>query len=62
MKVLPLVTVVSLLADIAARIGVVDAVEELASLAEFKPAKDRKPKQDQPTNKTLSHKLNHQTI
>ena len=63
MKVLPLVTVVSLLAEIAGRIGgVVDAVEELASLAEFKPAKDRKPKQDQPTNKTLSHNLNHQTI
>ena len=55
MKVLPLVTVVSLLADIATRIGgVIDAVEELTSLAEFKPAKDRKPKQDQPTNKTLT--------
>ncbi|XVF22342.1 hypothetical protein REPUB_Repub12eG0164200 [Reevesia pubescens] len=60
MKVLPLVTVVSLLAEIAARIrGIVDAAEELASLAEFKPAKDRKPKQNQPTNKTISDDINH---
>ncbi|KAL4312757.1 hypothetical protein GQ457_01G054910 [Hibiscus cannabinus] len=44
MMVLPLVTVVSLLAEIAVRIGgVVDAVEELARLAEFKPAKGGKP-------------------
>ncbi|OMO64256.1 Aluminum-activated malate transporter [Corchorus capsularis] len=51
MKVLPLVTAVSLLIEIAARIGgIVDAVEELASLAEFEPAKEQKPKQNQPTN------------
>ncbi|XVF33131.1 hypothetical protein REPUB_Repub17cG0141800 [Reevesia pubescens] len=63
MKVLPLVTVVSLLAEIAARIGgVVDAVGELASLAEFKPAKDQKPKQNQPTSKPISNNLNPQTI
>ncbi|GLT56106.1 hypothetical protein SLA2020_291770 [Shorea laevis] len=48
LEVLPLVTAVSLLIEIAARIGgVVDAVEELASLAEFKPARDyKKPQQD----------------
>ncbi|KAK6285825.1 PREDICTED: aluminum-activated malate transporter 10 [Theobroma cacao] len=63
MKVLPLITVVSLLEEIAARIGgVADAVEELASLAEFKPAKDRKPKQNLPTNKIISDNLNRQTI
>ncbi|XVF72993.1 hypothetical protein PTKIN_Ptkin12aG0165700 [Pterospermum kingtungense] len=64
MKVLPLFTVVSLLAEIAARIGgVVDAVEELASVAQFKPARDQKLKQEQITKTAISDNyLNHQTI
>ncbi|MBA0704356.1 hypothetical protein Golax_016619 [Gossypium laxum] len=55
MKVLPLVKVVSLMVEIATRIGgVVNAVEELARLAEFKAAKDGKPKQNQPTDKLVA--------
>lgn len=59
MEVLPLVKVVSLMVEIATRIGgVVNAVEELARLAEFKAAKDGKPKQNQPTDKLVSDHVN----
>ncbi|PSS03924.1 Aluminum-activated malate transporter like [Actinidia chinensis var. chinensis] len=47
-EIVPLATTISLLSEIAARIeGIVDAVEDLADLAEFKPATDNKPKQSQ---------------
>ncbi|XP_052192058.1 aluminum-activated malate transporter 10 [Diospyros lotus] len=47
-KILPLATAMSLLIEIAARIeGIVDQVDELADLAEFKPAADNKSKQGQ---------------
>lgn len=52
-EVIPLATFVSLLTEIAARVeGIVDAVEELESLAEFKPAVDDKPKENQLNNIT----------
>ncbi|XP_058084519.1 aluminum-activated malate transporter 10-like [Magnolia sinica] len=48
MDILPLVTITSLLIEIATRIeGVVDEVDELAGLANFKPTDDQKPKQNQ---------------
>ncbi|XXG43293.1 hypothetical protein AAC387_Pa01g3361 [Persea americana] len=51
MEVLPLVTAASLLIEIAVRIeGLVDAVDELAGLANFKPAIDDKPKHSKVTN------------
>lgn len=41
MEIIPLVTLSSLLIEIAARIeGIADAVEELADVAEFKPVDD----------------------
>ncbi|CAK9169341.1 unnamed protein product [Ilex paraguariensis] len=46
--IIPLVTVASLLIEITGRIeDIVDAVEELSDLAQFKPASDEKPKQNQ---------------
>ncbi|OVA01485.1 Aluminum-activated malate transporter [Macleaya cordata] len=49
MDVLPLVTLSSLLIEITTRIEkIVDAVDELSSLADFKPANEEKPKQNQP--------------
>lgn len=54
MDVVPLVTLASLLTEIASRIeGVVDAVEKLADLAEFKPMPDDKTEANQPTNKVV---------
>ncbi|XP_059442058.1 aluminum-activated malate transporter 10-like [Corylus avellana] len=47
MDIIPLVTLTSLLIEIVTRInGIVDAVEELAGLAEFKPASNDKCKKD----------------
>ncbi|XAR62944.1 hypothetical protein NMG60_11022695 [Bertholletia excelsa] len=47
-EILPLATTISLLIRTAARIeAIVDAVDELADLAEFKPATDRKSQQSQ---------------
>ncbi|KAJ0052388.1 hypothetical protein Pint_00620 [Pistacia integerrima] len=44
-EILPLVTLVSLLIENAAKLeGIVKAVDELATLAEFKPVADKKPK------------------
>ncbi|KAK9926379.1 hypothetical protein M0R45_023612 [Rubus argutus] len=52
MDIIPLVTLASLLIEIAARIeGMVDAVEELAELSEYKSVADEK-KQHQPISKT----------
>ncbi|ERN19303.1 hypothetical protein AMTR_s00069p00044130 [Amborella trichopoda] len=52
-EVLPLVTMASLLIEIASRIEtVVTAVEELAILADFKPCLDEKPQQKQAAVKT----------
>lgn len=49
--ILPLATAIFLLIEIAARIeGIVDAVDELADLAEFKPAIDEQSKQSQSTS------------
>ncbi|KAF3434213.1 hypothetical protein FNV43_RR25316 [Rhamnella rubrinervis] len=54
MDIVPLVTLASLLTEIASRIeGVVDAVEELADLAKFKPMPDDKTEANQPTNKVV---------
>lgn len=55
MDIIPLVTLTSLLTEIVTRInGIVDAVEELADLAQFKPASnDECEKDDQPKNKFL---------
>ncbi|KAM1376743.1 hypothetical protein PS1_038727 [Malus domestica] len=54
MDIIPLVTLASLLIEIVARIeGMVGAVEELAELAEFKAAGDRKANQNQTTNKVV---------
>lgn len=51
MEFMPVVALASLLIEIAARIqGIIDAVEELADLAEFKVAIDEKSKQNQPNN------------
>ena len=52
MDIIPLVTLTSLLIEIVTRInGIVDAVEELAKLAEFKPASnDKCEKDDHPMN------------
>ncbi|KAK2650032.1 hypothetical protein Ddye_017521 [Dipteronia dyeriana] len=44
MEILPLATIVSMLIQSAARIeGIVNEVDELAAMAEFKPATDKKP-------------------
>lgn len=52
MDIVPLITLASLLTEIASRIeGVVDAVEKLADLAEFKPMPDDKMEPNQPTKK-----------
>ncbi|PSS23521.1 Aluminum-activated malate transporter like [Actinidia chinensis var. chinensis] len=49
-EIVPLATTISLLSEIAARIeGIVDAVDDLADLAGFKPATDNKSKQSQCT-------------
>ncbi|KAK9275734.1 hypothetical protein L1049_023002 [Liquidambar formosana] len=63
-EVIPLVTLASLLIEIATRIeGIVDTVEELAELAEFKPAVQGKSKQDQSTNKSApDEKKDEETI
>ncbi|XP_009358731.1 aluminum-activated malate transporter 10-like [Pyrus x bretschneideri] len=54
MDIIPLVTLASLLIEIVARIeGMVGAVQELAELAEFKAAGDRKANQNQTTNKVV---------
>lgn len=54
MDIVPLVTLASLLTEIASRIeGVVDAVEELATLAEFKPMPNDKTEENQTTNKVV---------
>lgn len=46
-EIIPLVTLVSLLIEIAARIeSIVDAVEKLADLAQFQPVADEKIKKD----------------
>ncbi|XP_077243108.1 aluminum activated malate transporter family protein [Tasmannia lanceolata] len=59
--VMPLATIVSLLIEIASRIeGIVDEVDELAGLVDFKPAMDEKPKQNQPTIKTHSEEQGQQ--
>lgn len=51
MEILPVATAISLLIEIALRIeGIVDAVDELADLAEFKPAIDEQSKQSQSTS------------
>ncbi|XP_068636177.1 aluminum-activated malate transporter 10-like [Aristolochia californica] len=50
-EVLPLVTISSLLLEIAARVeAVVSAIEELADLASFNLANDEKPKKNQPVS------------
>lgn len=50
MEILPLATLVSLLIENATKIeGIVNAVEELAVLGEFKPVTDKKPKCNQST-------------
>lgn len=54
MEILPLITLVSLLIEIAGRVeDIVDAVEELADLAVFKPVAEEKTKQNHPSNKIL---------
>lgn len=59
LDVVPLVTLASLLIEIAGRIkGVVDEVEGLAELAEFKPAVEEKLKHNQPTNGIALQKQN----
>lgn len=51
MEVLPLVTVASMLIELVVRIEeLVNTVDELAGLANFKPAVDDKPKQSKATN------------
>ena len=58
-EVIPLVTFTSLLIEIPTRVeAIVDAVEELANKAKFKPAPDDKPKQNEQNNKTVSEQLN----
>ncbi|KAL5726846.1 hypothetical protein ACHQM5_000096 [Ranunculus cassubicifolius] len=54
-EVLPVVSAISLLIEIATRIEqIVFLVDELAKLANFKPVKDSKSRQGQMTNKTSS--------
>ncbi|KAK6919935.1 Aluminum-activated malate transporter [Dillenia turbinata] len=63
LEVLSLSTLVSMLTEIAARIeGIAEAVEELATLAEFKPAADQKPKQKQTYNNSISDHQNHEAM
>ncbi|KAI3421434.1 uncharacterized protein J3R85_012244 [Psidium guajava] len=59
LDVVPLVTLASLLIEIAGRIkGVVDEVEGLAELAKFKPAVHEKLKDGQPTSRIAPQKQN----
>lgn len=54
MDIVPIVTLASLLIEIASRIEVVvEAVEELADLAQFKHVADDKTEEHQPTNKVV---------
>ncbi|XP_060673975.1 aluminum-activated malate transporter 10 [Ziziphus jujuba] len=54
MDIVPIVTLASLLIEIASRIeGVVEAVEELADLAAFKPVATDKTEENQHTNKIV---------
>ncbi|CAM8974526.1 unnamed protein product [Rhodiola kirilowii] len=63
MQVLPLATLVTLEIEIAARIErVVDAVNELATLAKFKQAADTKPGQVQPENELISQSQNQEAV
>ncbi|GMP43887.1 hypothetical protein CsSME_00013071 [Camellia sinensis var. sinensis] len=53
-EILSLATAISLLIKITARIeGIVDAVDKLADLAEFKPADDKKSEQSQSTTEKI---------
>lgn len=64
MEVLPLATLVSLMVEAASRIEeIVDAVNELTRLAEFKPASIKKTNQNQqPDNILTSSSQDHQTM
>uniref|UniRef100_A0A7N0RAS2 Aluminum-activated malate transporter n=1 Tax=Kalanchoe fedtschenkoi TaxID=63787 RepID=A0A7N0RAS2_KALFE len=63
MQVLPLATLVTLIMEVAARIElVVDAVDELATLAKFKQAVDTKPGRVQPKNEQISYNQNQEAI
>lgn len=62
-EVVPLVTVASLLIEIARRIeGVSGEVNKLAGFANFKPAAIDKPKQNQPTSKHPSDRQGNEVI
>ncbi|CAL5382321.1 unnamed protein product [Camellia sinensis] len=53
-EILSLATAISLLIEITARIeGIVDAIDKLADLAEFKPADDKKSEQSQSTTEKI---------
>lgn len=55
MEILSLLAFASLLIEIAARVeDIVDAVEELANLAMFKPVADEKTQKNHPGNKIIS--------
>ncbi|KAJ4811945.1 Aluminum-activated malate transporter-like [Rhynchospora pubera] len=55
MEVLPVITMASLLIEISVRIeGIVDAVESLADLSEFKPVSDEKPAKVVPSDDDAS--------
>ncbi|KAL9687818.1 hypothetical protein QQ045_032225 [Rhodiola kirilowii] len=63
MQVLPLATLVTLVIEIAARIEqIVDTVDELSTLAEFKRAAGTKPGRVQPENELISFNQNQETI
>ncbi|KAH7578076.1 hypothetical protein ACOSP7_000794 [Xanthoceras sorbifolium] len=64
-EILPLTTLVSMLIQNAAKIeGIVNAVNELATLAEFKPATDKKPKhtRSQSTKTRTSDNQDYETM